>query len=130
MFVDNANDRRNNFGARDVPRAPIPRERKPLTEHFKNIYIALWYAILTATTLERNNYSLLRKVTVDGDLPDLTPRGFLRHSILKSYLLDRCPGIIRPQISDVRTCLTGELITSDCLRIISYAHSSPLRTQL
>lgn len=49
--------------------------------------------------------TLLR--SIETDLPDLTPRRFLRHPTLKAYLYQRLPGIHNPMISDIHPSLAN-----------------------
>ncbi|KAG7090286.1 hypothetical protein E1B28_011884 [Marasmius oreades] len=48
---------------------------------------------------------LLRKL--DADLPDLTPRGFLRHPTVIAYFQDRFPLLHSPTISDLHISLSN-----------------------
>ncbi|KAJ7452863.1 hypothetical protein FB451DRAFT_1282292 [Mycena latifolia] len=41
------------------------------------------------------------------DLPDLTPRRFLRHPITKSYLTGKFPGLLNPTLSDLHISLAN-----------------------
>jgi hypothetical protein len=44
---------------------------------------------------------------VSEDLADLTPRGFLRHPVLKAHLRDRFPNMVSPTLSDVHVSLAN-----------------------
>lgn len=41
------------------------------------------------------------------DLPDLTPRSFLRHPTVKSYVLQKLPDVLLPTLSDVHVSLAN-----------------------
>lgn len=45
--------------------------------------------------------------TLAEDLPDITPRRFLRHPIVKSYLAATFPTIRAPMLSDLHTSLAN-----------------------
>lgn len=45
--------------------------------------------------------------SIDYDLPDLTPRRFLRHPIVSSYLSDALQGITNPTLADLHISLAN-----------------------
>ncbi|KAG7093238.1 hypothetical protein E1B28_006924 [Marasmius oreades] len=59
----------------------------------------------TPTLVRYELIELLRKL--DADLPDLTPRSFLRHPTIIAYLQDRFPLLRSPTISDLHISLSN-----------------------
>lgn len=51
---------------------------------------------------------------LDLDLPDMTPRRFLRHSALRVHLSTRLPSVVNPMLSDLHPSLSNR----DHLRVI------------
>jgi hypothetical protein len=45
--------------------------------------------------------------SLEEDLPDLTPRRFLRHSIVKAYLRQQFPGVPQPTLLDLHVSLAN-----------------------
>ncbi|KAF8058596.1 hypothetical protein FPV67DRAFT_1428067 [Lyophyllum atratum] len=45
----------------------------------------------------------LLESTKEADLPDLTPRSFMRHPVVKAYLSEALPGIANPTLGDIHT---------------------------
>lgn len=59
----------------------------------------------TPTRVRQEVFNLLE--SLDGDLPDLTPRRFLRHSAVKSYLRRRFPDILNPTLIELHASLAN-----------------------
>lgn len=59
----------------------------------------------TPPRLRTRLLELLR--SFDQDLPDLTPRGFLRHASTKIWLASQLPGVPNPTLSDVHISLAN-----------------------
>lgn len=45
--------------------------------------------------------------SLEHDLPDLTPRRFLRHPAVCAYIHSRLPDIVNPQLSDLHSSLAN-----------------------
>lgn len=59
----------------------------------------------TPPVIRKEIYKLLE--SLDKDLADLTPRRFLRHPVLQSYLKERFPEIPSPTLSDLHISLAN-----------------------
>lgn len=59
----------------------------------------------TPTAVKMELDTLLRKL--DFDLADMTPRRFLRHSVVRSYLVTRFPLLRNPMLSDLHISLSN-----------------------
>ncbi|KAF5366384.1 hypothetical protein D9758_009754 [Tetrapyrgos nigripes] len=59
----------------------------------------------TPTRVKSELYTLLGKL--DVDLADMTPRRFLRHPVVKAYLVDRFPLLNSPTVSDLHISLAN-----------------------
>ena len=59
----------------------------------------------TPPAIRSDIFNLL--ASLDEDLPDLTPRRFLRHSTTKVYLRQRFPGVLQPTLIDLHVSLAN-----------------------
>ncbi|KAJ7747876.1 hypothetical protein B0H14DRAFT_2541606 [Mycena olivaceomarginata] len=59
----------------------------------------------TPTRVRQEVFNLLE--SLDGDLPDLTPRRFLRHPTVKSYPRRRFPDILNPTLIELHASLAN-----------------------
>jgi hypothetical protein len=59
----------------------------------------------TPPAIRSDIFSLLALVV--EDLPDLTPRRFLRHSTTKAYLRQQFPGVLQPSLIDLHVSLAN-----------------------
>ncbi|KAL0955284.1 hypothetical protein HGRIS_004174 [Hohenbuehelia grisea] len=59
----------------------------------------------TPASVRNEIHTLLR--SLDQDLPDLTPRRFLRHPTTMAFLANRFPGVQSPMLSDIHPSLAN-----------------------